>query len=48
VRPAADDPIQALTRCNGDGKGHRTVAYVERLLKKSGMLKALSGARWMP
>ena len=48
ARSATNDPIQDITRFNGEGKGHRTVAYVERLLKKSGMLKALSGARWLP
>jgi hypothetical protein len=35
VRPAADDPNQDITRCNGDGKGHRTVAYVELVLINS-------------
>lgn len=40
-RPASEEDVTRLP----DG---RTVAYVERLLRQTGMLKALSRARWLP
>jgi len=39
-----DDPSQL----DQQGKGQRTIAYVERLLYKTGVLKALSRAQWTP
>jgi hypothetical protein len=36
----------AQIECKGRGEG--TVLYVERLLRRTGMLKALGRARWMP
>lgn len=36
----------AQVECKGSGQG--TVLYVERLLRRTGMLKALGRARWMP
>lgn len=44
----AEDSTSDLLRLNGQGRGQRNVAYVEKLLKQTGMLKALSRARWMP
>jgi len=37
-----------FTRIVPDGEGQRTVAYVERVLHRTGVLKALSRAKWMP
>jgi len=57
VQPLADAPanswgrdgsLTSLTRVDGRGEGGRTIASVERLLRKTGVLKALSRARWMP
>jgi hypothetical protein len=36
----------AQIECKGRGAG--TVLYVERLLRRTGMLKALARASWMP
>jgi hypothetical protein len=45
VRCAAD---HALTCVNGRGEGERTVVSVERVLRKTGVLKALNRAKWLP
>jgi hypothetical protein len=37
-----------LTRVEARGEGERTIASVERVLRKAGVLKALSRAQWMP
>lgn len=47
ARAAADTAPDEL-ELDGRGQGRRTVAYVERLLVRTGMLKALSRTRWMP
>ena len=57
VRPLPDAPASfwgrdgsliPLTRIEGRGEGERTIASVERLLRKTGVLKALNRAKWMP
>ena len=40
--------FQALSRVEACGNGERTIASVERALRKAGVLKALSRAQWMP
>jgi hypothetical protein len=45
VRGAAD---HALTCVNGRGEGESTIASVERVLRKTGVLKALNRAKWLP
>ena len=39
---------EAFTLVEGHGQGEETVASVERVLRKTGVLKALSHAQWMP
>jgi len=39
---------ERLTRVECQGEGERTIASVERLLRKTGVLKALGRAKWMP
>jgi hypothetical protein len=39
---------EALTRIDGQGDGERTIASVERVLRKTGVLKALNRAKWLP
>jgi hypothetical protein len=39
---------RGLTRVESYGNGERTIASVKRVLRKTGILKALSRARWMP
>jgi hypothetical protein len=37
-----------LSRINCQGEGERTVRYVENVLRRTGVLKALNQARWFP
>ena len=37
-----------LSRINCQGEGERTVRYVENVLRRTGVLRALSQARWFP
>jgi hypothetical protein len=37
-----------LTRVEAQGQGERTITAVERVLRKTGVLKALNRAKWMP
>lgn len=37
-----------LTRVESYGNGERTISSVERVLRKTGILKALNRAKWMP
>jgi hypothetical protein len=37
-----------LTRLECRGEGERTIASVERVLRRNGVLRALSRAKWMP
>lgn len=37
-----------LSRVIANDRGERTVAYVERVLRRTGVLKALSQAKWFP
>lgn len=39
---------EPLSRVEGGGSGESTVASVERVLRKTGLLKALGRAQWMP
>ena len=39
---------EAFTFVEGHGSGEETVASVERVLRKTGLLKALNHAQWMP
>ena len=39
---------EAFSLVEGHGSGEETVASVERVLRKTGVLKALSHAQWMP
>ena len=39
--------VERFSRIEGHGDGERTIASVERVLRKAGVLKALSRARWM-
>ena len=51
-RPVASGYILSgqhdLTQVDLQHNGQRTIAYVERLLQKTGVLKALSRAQWIP
>jgi hypothetical protein len=42
------DACERLTRVECRGEGERTIASVERLLRRTGVLKALGRAKWMP
>jgi hypothetical protein len=49
--PQGDESAGAcerLTRVECRGEGERTIASVERLLRRTGVLKALGRAKWMP
>jgi hypothetical protein len=48
VNPIDAPDIRAFSRVEGCGNGERTIASVERVLRKAGVLKALSRAKWMP
>jgi hypothetical protein len=39
---------ERLTRVECQGEGERTITSVERLLRRTGVLKALGRAKWMP
>jgi hypothetical protein len=39
---------EKLTRVECQGEGERTISSVERLLRRTGVLKALDCAKWMP
>lgn len=43
-----DCETDTLVRVDCDGPGERTIASVERLLRRAGVLKALARAKWMP
>ncbi len=43
-----NESLVRLTRVDGRGEGKRTIASVERVLRKTGVLKALNRAKWMP
>ncbi|HNC06934.1 MAG TPA: hypothetical protein PLS38_11610 [Solirubrobacterales bacterium] len=47
-QPALTPCVERFSRIEGHGDGERTIASVERVLRKAGVLKALSRARWMP
>lgn len=42
------DVPESFSQVDGRGRGEATVVAVERMLSKTGVLKALSRARWMP
>gem|GEM_PF-2876736 len=50
--PAGKSPLpesqHGLSRVDNYGNGERTIASVERVLRKTGILKALNHGRWMP
>jgi hypothetical protein len=46
--PGLADQGKAFSHLEGNGNGQATVVSVERLLRKTGVLKALSLAKWMP
>lgn len=46
--PSSTGSADPLSRVVADGQGERTVAYVERVLRRTGVLKALSQAKWFP
>ena len=50
--PASDGDValdvHELSRVEAQGTGEGTIASVERVLRKAGVLKALSRAKWMP
>jgi hypothetical protein len=48
TQPGIAPCFQALSRVEAGGTGERTIASVERVLRKAGVLKALSRAQWMP
>jgi hypothetical protein len=48
IAPAISQPQSGLTHVENFGNGERTIVSVERVLRKTGILKALNRARWMP
>jgi hypothetical protein len=48
VAQVAPPPQPALTHVEHYGNGERTIASVERVLRKTGILKALNRVQWMP
>ncbi len=46
--PSSTGIADPLSRVVADGQGERTVAYVERVLRRTGVLKALGQAKWFP
>ena len=48
ISPAISQPQSGLTHVENYGNGERTIVSVERVLRKTGILKALNRARWMP
>ena len=47
VRQTSDSDFPWLSRVESAGEGERTIASVERVLRKTGVLKALSQAKWL-
>ena len=43
-----DEQWRDMAQIEATGRGEATVAFVERLLRETGVLKALSHAKWMP
>jgi hypothetical protein len=48
VPAACEDLAPELCRVESRGTGQRTVAYVERQLRSTGVLRALHQAKWLP
>ena len=52
VETHADAPslpfLREFIQVEGGGEAERTIMSVERVLRKAGVLKALSRAQWMP
>ena len=46
--PLLEPGVPWFSHVEGCGEGERTIALVERILRKAGVLKALSRAKWMP
>ena len=46
--PGLADQGRAFSHLEGNGNGQATVGSIERLLRKTGVLKALNRAKWMP
>ena len=46
--PAADSTFAWLNQVESTGEGAGTVASVEKILRQTGVLKALSRAKWLP
>ena len=43
-----DEQWRDVGQIEASGRGEATVAFVERLLRETGVLKALAHAKWMP
>ena len=43
-----DEQWRDVGQVEATGRGEATVAFVERLLRETGVLKALAHAKWMP
>ena len=43
-----NEGLDELTHLDARGDGERTIASVKRVLRKTGVRKALSRAKWMP
>jgi hypothetical protein len=48
VYPLLAERWRAFTEVEATGRGQATVAFVERLLQETGVLRALAHAKWMP
>ena len=46
--PTSPCHFAGLSRVASEGEGERTIASVERILRQTGVLKALNQARWLP
>ena len=43
-----DEQWRDVGQVEATGRGEATVAFVERLLRETGVLKALAPGKWMP
>ena len=48
VSQLSDSDFSWLSQVESAGEGERTVASVEKILRRTGVLKALGQAKWLP
>ena len=46
--PGSVGHCSGLSQVASEGEGERTIASVEKILRQTGVLKALNQAKWLP